>query len=322
MKNSNFDQLMERYLNGKVTEQEKVKIEAWLDVMKTEDTTNLELSREDEDKLFQKITSNIDNLNEVVAFKPGGERKITLTKWAIGIAATLLIVVVATYTLWDANDTENKLQVVNKNGVEKIILNDGTLVWLRGDSKLIYYDKPNEGIRYSELKGEALFEVAKDANHPFIINCNGLIIKVLGTSFNVKTGNNNLELKVLTGRVNLSTDANKFGIDVEPNEKVIYRSNGEIEKFSLDKDEITVITNDTNYNMQFTNSKVEKVIEGLGSKFNVKFKFSDNTIGNCHITADFTDHSLEGSLQMISEVLDVQFSKDGKSILVSGKGCE
>ena len=44
MQKSDFDQLMERYVTGKVSEQERKKIEAWLDVMKTEDNTDLELS--------------------------------------------------------------------------------------------------------------------------------------------------------------------------------------------------------------------------------------------------------------------------------------
>src|SRR5690606_28947840 len=35
------------------------------------------------------------------------------------------------------------------------------------------------------LTGEAFFEVAKDAAHTFIVNANGLNIRVLGTKFNV-----------------------------------------------------------------------------------------------------------------------------------------
>jgi ferric-dicitrate binding protein FerR (iron transport regulator) len=214
------------------------------------------------------------------------------------------------------------LDVATRTGVEKVILNDGSLVWLRGESKLVYYEKPDEGIRYSELQGEALFEVAKDAARPFIIQCGEVRLKVLGTSFSVKTGINELELKVLTGKVNLSSEVNKVTVDVEPNEQVTYRSNGEIEKLSLAKEAVAAITENTGYNMQFSNISMAEVFKGIEGKFDVKVNLVNPRIGNCHITADFTDHSLESTLQMITEVLDVNYSREGDLITVNGNGCK
>ena len=48
MANTNFDNLLKRYLKGETSEEETIKIEAWLDIMKTENTDHLELSEEDE----------------------------------------------------------------------------------------------------------------------------------------------------------------------------------------------------------------------------------------------------------------------------------
>lgn len=321
MEKSDFDLLMERYVTGKVSVQERVKIEAWLDAMGTEDNTELELSNEEEDRIFQKLTSSITTVEDVVALKP--KRKIRPDQWMIRIAASLVMVSFLSYAVWYfITSREHQLEVVSKNGIEKIILNDGSLVWLRGESKVMYYEKPDEGARYTTFQGEALFEVAKDASHPFIVQCGEVKVRVLGTSFNIKTDVEQVELMVLTGKVNLSSAANVEGIDVLPQETIIYKSNGKFEKRSTNSQEITSITVNTDYNMQFTNTGMDEVLNRLESKFNVSVKLSDKRIRNCKITMDFTDQSLEKSLQLISEVLDVTYSIQDKTVTITGTGCK
>jgi transmembrane sensor len=321
MEKSDFDLLMERYVTGKVSEQERVKIEAWLDAMGAEDNTDLELSKEEEDRIFRKLTSSITTVEDVVALKP--KRKTRPDQWMIRIAASLVIVSLVSYAVWYFTmSSKYQLEVVAKNGVEKIILNDGSLVWLRGESKVLYYEKPDEGARYTTFQGEALFEVAKDASHQFIVQCGEVKVSVLGTSFNIKTGVDQVELTVLTGKVNLSSAANTEGIDVLPQEKIIYKSNGEFEKLSTSPQEITSLTVNTDYNMQFTNTGMDEVVNRLESKFNVSVKLSDKHIRNCKITMDLTDQSLEKSLQLISEVLDVTYSIQDKTVTLTGRGCK
>jgi transmembrane sensor len=316
MGKTNFDELMKRYLTGQVSDQEKSKIEAWLEVMKSEDSDNLELSKEDEEKLFRKIISSRDNVKEIESFVPG-KQKISPSGWLLRIAASILIIFMVSYTAWYLNTRQDMFQASSHNKIEKIILNDGTLVWLRGHSNLAYYNKAAEGIRYTELEGEALFEVAKDAEHPFIIQCGDVSLKVVGTSFSVKTGNDSLELKVLTGKVNVSLTNTNVSLDVKPNEKIIYTGNGKLEKMPLDKNEVSQAIADTEYNMEFTNVTLNQALESIQRKFDVTIKLADDRIGNCRITIDLTDRSLDNSLQMIAEVLDVQFHHEGDH----GYGC-
>jgi len=319
MQKSDFDKLLQRYLAGEVSEEERIKIEAWLDVMKTRDTADVELSREDEDKLFQKITANVDNVDEILAIS-GEEKKGR--GWVLGIAAGLLIASIVSYAIWHvAGRSPGSLEAISKAGVEKIILNDGSLAWLRGESRLVYYEKASEGIRYAELSGEALFEVAKDAQHPFVIRCGAATIRVVGTSFSVRMDSDRLELKVLTGRVHLSSETDKVGVDLDPKEKAIYTGGGGIKKEALKGSEVSLITDDTEYNMQFANAPMDQIAERIGRKFNVKISIAIPRAGQCRITADFTDHSLESTLQMITEVLDVAYTRNGNAVTINGSGC-
>lgn len=72
-----------------------------------------------------------------------------------------------------------------KGGTYRIVLPDGTRVWLNAVSKLEYPAEFSADKRQVAVTGEAYFEVAEDKNKPFIVTSHGQTIQVLGTSFNV-----------------------------------------------------------------------------------------------------------------------------------------
>jgi transmembrane sensor len=318
MGNEKYDELMKRWLTNQVTEAERVKIEAWLETIKLEYADELELSNKEAEELYNKITSEKNNIKEIQAFKPESIRKKTRLKWMIRAAAGLFLAAIAIYAMWGLGSRKNQ-EFIAENGIKKVILNDGTLVWLHGSSKLSYYEK-SDG-RFAELDGEALFEVTKDASRPFSIEYKDVNVRVVGTSFSLKTGDS-VQLLVLTGKVNLSSSSNKQGVNIFPNEKAFYTLGNGITKFPLLKDEAMAVVTDTEYNMQFTNATFSKVIKKLEKKFDVTIKLMDDDIVQCHINLDITDHSLESSLQMIASVLNVEYHVAGNEIKISGTGCK
>lgn len=321
MDRSNFDRLLHRYITGQVSGEEKAKLEAWLDVVKTEHASELELSKEDEERIFQKIVSSNSDLSEIRGLVP--RKRTTWSGWPLRIAAALVVVALASYAAWYIGKQHNESVVIASVGpVKKTILPDGSLVWLKGNSKLVYYVKEEENTRYAELKGEALFEVARDASHPFVINCGQTSLKVLGTSFHVKTNGDSLELTVLTGKVKVSAAAGKGDVVALPHEKVLYSSLSEMIKAPADSSEALAATSGTEYNMQFSNAPLSAVVTQLQRKFDVVIRIGDNRAASCSITVDLTDQSLEESMTLITEVLDVEYGRDGKGITLSGPGCK
>lgn len=84
--------------------------------------------------------------------------------------------------------TDNSLNTLSTSNGEtyQVKLPDGSKVWLNSASTLSYRTSLNEnGIRRVKLTGEAYFEVAKDAVHPFIVESGNQQVEVLGTEFNV-----------------------------------------------------------------------------------------------------------------------------------------
>ena len=72
-------------------------------------------------------------------------------------------------------------------GTYSIELCDGTKVYLNSGTVLEFPSRFNKSRREVKLKGEAYFEVVRNERKPFIVNVNEMSVKVLGTSFNVKS---------------------------------------------------------------------------------------------------------------------------------------
>ncbi len=110
----------------------------------------------------------------------------------------------------------------------KVQLPDGTQVWLNSDSRLTYNQGFPADSREVQLTGEAYFDVAKDKSHPFVIHTSTVDIKVLGTSFNVKSYENerNTETALFQGSIQVSPHNNpEQKILLKPDQKLIVQNN-------------------------------------------------------------------------------------------------
>ena len=80
-----------------------------------------------------------------------------------------------------------KIAAVTRNGERKmLVLTDGTKVWLNAGSRLSYLPGFGAATREVTLEGEAFFDVTEDKSRPFVVHAGHMLIKVLGTAFNVK----------------------------------------------------------------------------------------------------------------------------------------
>ena len=309
MGNSNFDELMKRYLAGQVSDDEKLKIEAWLEVKK-HDSPDAQLSQAEEDQLFSKIIAG-STVSDIQKFRPWHKPN----SWILKVAAGIFLLCIMVFIAWYYNTTSGAR--------EKLILNDGSLVWLQPDSKLSYFYKEKDGIRCTEFNGEALFEIAKDPDHPFEIHCGDVTLRVLGTSFSVKTLPDKVELIVLTGKVNFSVVGDSTGQIIYANEKFVYSSGQSLqslEKTTVENTDVLLMTANTEYQMQFSGAKLSEALDKLSQKFNTAIDLKD-PIGECRITVDLTDRSLKNSLDRIAELLDIHYQFLENTIIIEGRGC-
>lgn len=105
-----------------------------------------------------------------------------------------------------------------------VVLPDGTLVWLNAGSRINYDKNYGATLREVNLIGEAFFDVARNAEKPFVIHTASIDIKVLGTRFNVKSypQDKTTEATLIHGSIEVSIkDRPSEKIILKPNEKLV-----------------------------------------------------------------------------------------------------
>lgn len=115
--------------------------------------------------------------------------------------------------------------IVTKNGNRtKIVLPDGSQVWLNAGSNLDYNNSVfNKDLREVTLNGEAYFDVTKNAEKPFIIHTKKMDVKVIGTAFNVRSYSyeKTAEASLIRGSIEVTLkDRKDQVITLKPNEKI------------------------------------------------------------------------------------------------------
>jgi transmembrane sensor len=94
----------------------------------------------------------------------------------------------------------------NHGRKSSILLSDGTTVLLDADSAIkIAYQANMRGVLL--LRGRAKFDVAKDAQHPFLVKANGRTVTALGTSFSVNIAAQSVQVGLIEGKVHVADNS-------------------------------------------------------------------------------------------------------------------
>jgi len=170
------------------------------------------------------------------------EKTLMRPKWKkLMMAGFILAFIITTFLFFNNRKplepeiSPGMSSVVTKYGNKsKISLPDGSQVWLNAGSRLDYNSVDfNKSRREVNLSGEAYFDIAHNANKPFIVRSGNMRIKVLGTMFNVKAypEEKNIETSLIKGSVEITiNDRPNDKYILSPNEKLVISTNGMAQK--------------------------------------------------------------------------------------------
>ena len=223
-------------------------------------------------------------------------------------AAVLLIPILIVGSIFFISQNQNK-QFLAESPVSSTIyaplgsrisffLPDGTKGWLNSGSSL-EYQIPFKTNRHVSISGEAWFNVAHDAGHPFEVFAKGSTVKVLGTKFNVSAYNDDNEIEVVLeqGKVIFTTKGLKSEIEMKPSERLIFRN----KKIIINK-----ITDAYKYSawkegkLVFRGDPMTEVARRIGRWYNVNVVVKDKELKSYVFRGTFQDDSLEEVLRYIS----------------------
>ncbi len=200
-------------------------------------------------------------------------------------------------------------------------LDDGTLVHLNYNTRLIYPVKFGRSNRNVILEGEAYFMVAKDRSRPFIVHTPDGDVKVYGTEFNVNTrdytdishhSNTGTTVVLVKGAVSV-TPTNGTEQMMKPGQqgKMLY-TQCHIENVDV---EPYVAWNIGRF--VFENTTMSSLMEVLAHWYGKKIKFESEDLKNIHFTGTFDRYGkLDQMLEAIESVTDVKIINQGNTIVI------
>lgn len=161
---------------------------------------------------------------------------LRIVRYAVRTAAAVIVMVGAAYfgrIYYHRSLSEQQTWISVPAGQRmQMALADGTLVHLNAGTTLEYPVVFSHKDRRVKLTGEALFEVAHDAKHPFIVETFATDLRVLGTKFNVLADPDNevFSTTLIEGKVKVTNRNDPAeSIIMQPNDMVVLE-NGRLYK--------------------------------------------------------------------------------------------
>jgi transmembrane sensor len=269
----------------------------------------------------------------------------------IAKVAAVLVVVVAVWFVYRLNYSHHQLSgsytsfiTVNKktaneyfnssDSVVTIYLPDGSVAYLKHNSKLVYNHGTSAYKREVYLVGAAFFEVKKDQTHPFFVYTNRVVTKVLGTSFSVSAyeGDQKAIVVVKTGKVSVfksdnftiaDTKANEWGgVVVTPNQSVIFdNTNRELTKTIADKPEL-IIRHSNSYSFEFDATPVKDVFAVMQHAYGITILYDEDILSHCSLTASMGNEPFYDKLKLICKAINATYEVMDGNVVINAKGCE
>ncbi len=248
---------------------------------------------------------------------------VPLRKW-ISVAAAIVVFTMGLYffrsSLLHFIDPVHQQQAWSAAGErKKIQLADGSLVWLSPNSKLSYPDQFNDKQRSVSLDGEAFFEVAHDADHPFIIKTGKVNTVVLGTSFNISAypKQKTISVTLVSGKVAvaLHTTNSTHTEMILPNQQVIIDKNDEKLR-KIDYPDAASFLDRRLGKYEYKGSTLQQVVQDIESQYNVRINLdgslSDKTFyGNLDMNAQ-----LSQVLNKLCLIMELKYEKKGEGYVI------
>lgn len=321
-----IDDLLVKYLAGEITPEEEKVLNQWISEgagnrkyyndfrLIWEKSIDLAAkSALDENEAWKRFQQRINQ-------KPGATivelpRKKTKRNTWLKFAAAMFFAIAGsaiTYLYIFKSKPVETLQIATINEVIKDTLPDASVVTLNKHSKLYYPSRFNKDSRSVKLEGEAFFNITPNKQSPFMIAVNDVTVKVVGTSFNIKSAGGKTEIIVETGIVQVIKNGRIT--ELRPKEKIVTG----IKDSSIVKQSVT----DELYNYYRSkkficdNTSLERLVEMLNEAYGAHIVIAKDELKKLSLTTIFDNETLDHIIEIISDTFNISVvHKDGQIIL-------
>lgn len=215
-----------------------------------------------------------------------------------------------------------------------VLLADGSKVVLQPYAELTYTEQFGKTHREVFIRGEALFDVHKDQDHPFYVFSRELITKVVGTTFIVRANEDadESEVVVVTGKVMVTKNESGKGlyqkilpsksqeITLTPNQMVVSNKKKAL-MATLVPNPSAATPEDEHKDFLYNETPLSVVIQELETTYGIEIITPDDALDQCTFTGDLTDQGLYDMLEFIVQSVGATYRIEGVKIIIEGGRC-
>lgn len=209
---------------------------------------------------------------------------------------------------------------VPRGGEYRLKLADGSRVVLNSDSRLVYPGSFSGQERRVELTGEAYFEVAKDAERPFIVETTTGEIRVLGTAFNLSAypDDDRMHTTLVEGSVAFTAPGSSASRVIVPGEQIMYdKEYGTVQVQQVD---VRSFTSWQEGKFIIEAMRLEDIMKRISRWYDVEIFYQNPQAKELVFTGDLEKYSTCSEiLEIIGMSTNVNFSVRDRTIIVSMK---
>ncbi|MDF9798975.1 transmembrane sensor [Catalinimonas alkaloidigena] len=222
-----------------------------------------------------------------------------LHRWKFAAAAMITVLLISFFLLRSSSETIRAAQGQQLS----YTLPDKSVVTLNAGSEITFDPTGWEDQRKLHLVGEAFFEVEKGSS--FRVSSPNGTVEVLGTSFNVYARGQKLEVACLTGKVKVSDTEGNVAQLLSPGKGVLLTQH-EVQPFDIDVEEGVGWRRGE---FIFEDVPLVEVLEELKRQYKLKVILQADVLGRKY-SGQFTNHDLDGALQMICLPMELTYELD------------
>ncbi len=197
-------------------------------------------------------------------------------------------------------------------------LADGTHVWLNSESEIRFPAAFSGNVRQVFVKGEAFFDVVKDASKPFIVSLSRGDITVYGTRFNVNDYENaDLSTVLVEGSIGFKANGGE-SVRLKPSDRLVYGAKTGV--ISVEKVDTMLYTAWVDKMFIFCGQPLGEVMMTLSRWYDFNISFESEDIKHIRLSGRLNRYQdIRVLLNTYEEVAGIKFKIEGKNIVISKK---
>lgn len=202
---------------------------------------------------------------------------------------------------------------VGRGGEFRLVLSDGTVVWLNSESSLRYPVHFSGTRREVELTGEAFFQVSPHEEMPFEVKGGNFSVTVLGTSFNIMNYADERYAEVTLASGKLRVNKGDQHVVIHPDEQV-----------QLDAEGLNVRQVDARYyttwmesKFMFHDASLDVIVRKLARWYNLGYNFIDPSLKETRFSGQLLKYDdITKAFELLEMTTDVRFTINQKTIQI------